>query len=148
MTNRYHNKFLGLLDDASPMNGDKKDDELLNQVTSSELQSSIKQNELAAQAAQKEHSRKQNINKQLKNAKPSPLVQTTKGGTRIFRNTKTFKQLLSEYNGRKNSLNLLKNSPLNAPTRTSKPARPGDFGFDSVEVMELPEIPGKIIRPV
>ncbi len=80
------------------------------------------------------------------NAFPSKNLHTTPKGTRVFRNRPGLKQLMSEYNGRNSSLLPLK-SAQDTKITTRLNARPGDFRYDSVEVMEVPSVKGKILRP-
>jgi hypothetical protein len=64
--------------------------------------------------------------------------------TKIFRSRPTFRQLLIEYNGVQNSL-----SKIIRPNQDRFKPDPNlnSFTADSIEVIEVPEIAGKILRP-
>ena len=70
----------------------------------------------------------------LQNSTPRSKAAVTK----VFRNEKTLRQMMDEYNGRPISSTLQKKRPSVARN---------DFRFDSVEQIHLDEIPGKILRP-
>lgn len=89
-------------------------------------------------------STQQLLYQQLKTAKPSENLTTTTRGTKVFKNTKNLRQLMSEYNGRKTTLPPLKSS---LQTQNSKPSNQSDFKYDRMEIMEVPSINGKILRP-
>ncbi|MBI2606878.1 MAG: hypothetical protein HYW49_12455 [Deltaproteobacteria bacterium] len=92
------------------------------------------------------------IGQRLRAALPSKNIQTTRKGTRVFRDKKSLKQMMEEYNGRGSSLPPLKSSLARSPfvPAAGKPARratPGDFRYDRVEVMEVPEVAARVLRP-
>ncbi len=82
---------------------------------------------------------------QLKTAKPSNNLTTTPKGTKVFKNQKTLRQLMGEYNGRKNTLAPLKSTI--SQSQISKPVSKNEFKYDRMEIMEVPTINGKILRP-
>lgn len=89
-------------------------------------------------------STQQLLYQQLKTAKPSENLTTTNKGTKVFKNTKNLRQLMMEYNGRKTTLPPLKSS---LQTQSAKPRNKSDFKYDRMEIMEVPSISGKILRP-
>jgi hypothetical protein len=86
------------------------------------------------------------IQRSFSKALPSANLHTTKHGTKIFRNRKTFNQLLVEYNGRSNSLTPLKSNRIRSSSLNNKTSSL-EFSYDSVEVMEINAPSGKILRP-
>lgn len=110
--------------------------------------------EIKAQAekpkAQPPLSREQQFAKQARNAQPSQSVLTRKNGTKIFRERKSFKQLLNEYNGRTNSLAPLKSAYSGLGNQSGKIIKPRsalEFESDRIESLEVPNINGKVLRP-
>lgn len=81
---------------------------------------------------------------QLKTVKPSKNLTTTNKGTKVFVNQKNLRQLMSEYNGRKSTLQPLKSSMKGS---LSKPLNPSEFKYDRMEIMEFRSLSGKILRP-
>lgn len=71
---------------------------------------------------------------------PSKLVAGV-SQAKIFSSKPSLRQMMKDYNGRQSTLPPIKK---NKPSK--KASRPG-FQFDSVELIELPSISGKILRP-
>ncbi|MGE4233331.1 MAG: hypothetical protein AB7F43_08385 [Bacteriovoracia bacterium] len=72
-------------------------------------------------------------------ALPSARVKNTKGSEKIFSSRATLREMMHDYNGRTNTL---------PPIKSSRPRKiTNGFSFDSVELIQLPSISGKILRP-
>lgn len=82
-------------------------------------------------------------------SKPAPLARGSASGysspskasidPKVFSSRPTLRQLMDEYNG--------KGAKFSPSKMHSSAPRPIDFQFQSVDLIEIPFIPGKILRP-
>lgn len=139
-----------LLDDAVENAVAAFDQEDLVQITKNQVQKKATLEKPAKQNLPAPLSREQQFAKTVKNSQPSQSLLTKRNGTKIFRERKSFKQLLSEYNGRSTSLAPLRSTQLGLTSQSGKILKQKaaeEFHSDRIESLEVPNINGKVLRP-